>query len=73
MEELEIQRNFMERMVQTYDRVHNKTYWNEIYPYIEELANGRCIDIGCGPGLLLKDLDERFHSEKLIGIDLSPV
>lgn len=72
-DELEIQRNFMQRMVQTYDKVHNKMYWNEIQPYISELAKGRCIDIGCGPGLLLRELDNKFQSEKLIGIDLSPV
>ena len=70
-DEQEIQRNFMQRMVETYDKVHNKMYWNEIQPYVNELAKGRCIDIGCGPGLLLRDLDNKYKSEKLIGIDPS--
>ena len=73
VDELQIQRNFMERMVQTYDRVHNKMYWDEIQPFILKLAKGRCIDIGCGPGLLLQEIDRKFKSEKLFGIDLSPV
>ncbi|OLS19009.1 MAG: Ubiquinone/menaquinone biosynthesis C-methyltransferase UbiE [Candidatus Heimdallarchaeota archaeon LC_2] len=73
MDELEIQKKIMERMIQTYDRVHNKMYWDEIHPFIEELAKGRCIDIGCGPGLLLQEVDQKYKSEKLFGIDLSPV
>jgi SAM-dependent methyltransferase len=63
----------MERMVQTYSNVHSHIYWKEIHPFIEQLAKGRCLDIGCGPGLLLKDLDQKYNSQKLIGIDLSPV
>ncbi len=73
LNELEIQRNFLNRMIQTYDNVHNKMYWDEIDPHINELAKGKCIDIGCGPGLLLRDLDEKYKSEKLFGIDLSRI
>jgi SAM-dependent methyltransferase len=73
VDENNIQTAFMERMVVTYSKVHNQRYWNEIEPYIKDLASGVCLDIGCGPGLLLQDLYLKFNSTKLIGIDLSSV
>ncbi len=63
----------MNKMVDTYSEVHNSRYWQEISPIIETRAKGVCLDIGCGPGLLLKDLKERYNPTKLIGIDVSEV
>ncbi len=64
---------FMHRMIESYPLTHTARYWDEITPFLENISINKCVDIGCGPGLLLRDLDERFHPQKLIGIDLSPV
>ena len=64
---------FVNRMVETYPQVHNERYWKEIDPFISYLAKGQCMDLGCGPGLLLLDLFKKYQSEKLIGLDLSPL
>lgn len=64
---------FVNRMVETYPQVHNERYWKEIDPFISNLAKGQCMDLGCGPGLLLLDLFTKYQSEKLVGLDLSPL
>jgi len=63
----------MNRMVTSYKSVHNETYWEEISPFINNTNNNRILDIGCGPGLLLQDMFNRFKFKHLIGLDLSPI
>ncbi|MHA2253311.1 MAG: class I SAM-dependent DNA methyltransferase [Candidatus Kariarchaeaceae archaeon] len=62
---------FMQKMFVSYPKVHNVRYWQEVSPFINEKSRNRCLDIGCGPGLLLRDLEEKFKPEMLYGIDLS--
>lgn len=69
----EEQIEFMNKMLDTYDHVHSETYWNEISPHIESGKGGRILDIGCGPGLLLRDLNSRLHPKKMFGLDLSQI
>lgn len=64
---------FMERMLNSYHNVHTARYWNEVSPHIAQNAQGRILDIGCGPGLLLKDMISKFHANYAIGIDLSEI
>jgi len=65
----------MLRMVDTFDRVHNVRYWNEITSTIDNsiLKNGKVMDLGCGPGLLLKHLVKTFSPAVVTGIDLSEI
>ncbi len=62
---------FVYRMIETYPKVHTEVYWNNVSPYLKNLSEATFLDIGCGPGLLLRDLYKRFNPAKLIGIDLS--
>ncbi len=47
--------------------------WTELYDTIENMEpkNGVVLDAGCGEGLLLSRLYQRFPSLKLIGLDIS--
>lgn len=69
----EEQVNFMNKMIETYKIVHNQLYWDEISPFIRSQASGRVLDIGCGPGLLLKDIFDKYNSEMIFAVDLSDV
>ena len=64
---------FMETMVNSYASVHNDDYWKIVSPYLEPRVSGRIMDIGCGPGLLLNDLYNKFKPEKMYALDLSDV
>lgn len=65
----------MQKMLESYSRVHNTIYWDKVTPFIQHLSSQplKIIDIGCGPGLLLRDLDNRFELKKLYALDLSEV
>ncbi|MHA2501742.1 MAG: class I SAM-dependent methyltransferase [Candidatus Kariarchaeaceae archaeon] len=67
--------DFMVRMVETYSRVHSPRYWNALEGNIDTdfVKGGIIADLGCGPGLLLRDLGRKFAPKKLVGVDLSPV
>lgn len=62
---------FVYRMIETYPKVHTDEYWNNVTPLIKGIENPVFLDIGCGPGLLLRDLYQRFSPKKVIGVDLS--
>ncbi len=62
---------FVYRMIDTFPRIHNAVYWKHVNEALKGLKNPIFLDIGCGPGLLLKSLDEKFNASKLVGIDIS--
>lgn len=64
---------FMESMMNSYSSVHNDDYWKIVSPFLEPGVRGRIMDIGCGPGLLLNDLYNKFKPEKMYALDLSDV
>ena len=66
---------FVERMVQTYHQVHTPRFWKEVNPLVSGriTENSTVMDIGCGPGLHLKEIDERYNPKKLVGVDLNPL
>ncbi len=64
---------FMESMVNSYASVHNEKYWEIVTPFIGRKAGGRILDIGCGPGLLLNDLNIKYRPEMMYGLDLSEI
>ena len=67
----------MHKMVNSYGMVHNSRYWSEIESSISKYGASKedvtIMDLGCGPGLLLRDLLHRYHPQRVIGVDLSEV
>lgn len=64
---------FMDRMMNTYGKVHNSKYWSEIDSIVPREGTKQILDIGCGPGLLLKESIDHYNVSNAVGIDLSPV
>jgi len=62
---------FVERMVESYSQVHNERFWREIQPFVESrvTTDSTVLDLGCGPGLHIKEINRRYNPRKLIGID----
>lgn len=69
----EEQHDFMLKMVDSYSRVHNDRYWSHLEPILKEIKLQRILEIGCGPGLLLEEIYQRFGGEKIFALDLSEV
>ncbi|CAG8536881.1 10678_t:CDS:2 [Ambispora leptoticha] len=53
-----------------------KEIWGGLFnsPVEEKLSNGaRVIDIGCGSGIWILDMAQRYPKSKFVGIDISPI
>jgi len=63
----------VQRMISSHDQRFDQLFWhhfsNHIGPHLGEEFTAA--DIGCGPGLLLRDLSERFPAAELHGIDVT--
>jgi SAM-dependent methyltransferase len=61
-------------MVQGYPERFGETFWTcftaQVAPHLP--ANAVAIDLGCGPGLFLRDLAERYPDMRLYGYDVTP-
>lgn len=66
--------DFMQRMVRTYPERFGEDFWAffaaQMAPYLPPQPT--IIDLGCGPGLLLRDLGERYPHASLYGYDITP-
>ena len=65
---------FVERMVERYPRRFNDQYWSVFKANVGRHlpAEPVIVDLGCGPGLYLRDLSERHQSSRLCGFDVTP-
>lgn len=63
------------RMVGRYDSRYDAEYWRffEAHVGCHLPARPTIVDLGCGPGLYLRDLSERHRDAILHGFDISPV
>lgn len=64
---------FFAKRINIYDNVHME-HWGEIYEHFSDFFNNglvKLLDIGCGTGLELKSIYERFPDVEVTGIDLS--
>jgi SAM-dependent methyltransferase len=65
---------FLQRMVQSYPERFEETFWtfftSQVATHLPPHAVG--IDLGCGPGLFLRDLGERYPQMRLYGYDVTP-
>ena len=65
---------FLERMVKTHPERYGAAYWAFFTAHVAPLLPPRpvMIDLGCGPGLFVRDFAERFPSATLYGYDVTP-
>ena len=65
---------FVERMVERYPRRFNDEYWTVFRANVGRHlpAEPTIADLGCGPGLFLRDLSERHPGSRLYGFDVTP-
>jgi SAM-dependent methyltransferase len=66
--------DFLQRMLATYEERFDKTFWEmftaQIAPFLPPQPT--MVDLGCGPGLFLRDLGERYPQSILYGYDITP-
>ena len=65
---------FMQRMARTYPERFDEAFWAFFIGYVAPHLPPRPIilDLGCGPGLFLRDLGERYLQATLYGYDVTP-
>jgi SAM-dependent methyltransferase len=64
----------LQRMVSSYPERFGEAYWALFAEHVAPCLppRGTMIDIGCGPGLFLRDLAARFPAATLHGYDVTP-
>src|SRR5262249_40759688 len=65
---------FVQRMASTYGERFGADFWAFFTDHVAPSLPPRpvMIDLGCGPGLLLRDLGERYPQATLYGYDVTP-
>jgi len=64
--------------LETFEDVSIRSYHQWMIPLVDDalekacLTEGKILDIGCGPGLLLKEFASRSRNLMAYGIDISP-
>jgi ubiquinone/menaquinone biosynthesis C-methylase UbiE len=65
---------FMQRMAGSYPERFDEAFWTfftgHVAPHLP--PHSVMLDLGCGPGLFLRDLGERFPQATLYGYDVTP-
>lgn len=64
----------LSRMVHSYAGRFNDAYWTFFDQHVRPrlTASPTLVDLGCGPGLFVQDLNRRVPGAKLFGFDLTP-
>jgi ubiquinone/menaquinone biosynthesis C-methylase UbiE len=65
---------FLQRMARTYPERFGEAFWTFFTAHITPHVPPRpvMLDLGCGPGLFLRDLGERYPQATLYGYDVTP-
>lgn len=65
---------FLQRMVATHPERFGSDFWAVFAAHVAPTLPPRpvVIDLGCGPGLFLRDVGERYPQASLYGYDLTP-
>jgi len=66
--------DLLQRMVSTHSVRFGDAYWAWFAAHVAPRlpASPVIIDLGCGPGLVLRDLGERYPAARLFGYDVTP-
>lgn len=64
----------VERMLRSHDDRFNDQFWDLFDKHVAGglTAGARIVDLGCGPGLLIRDLAERASDGEFFGFDITP-
>jgi ubiquinone/menaquinone biosynthesis C-methylase UbiE len=63
----------LQRMVATHPDRFGPAFWDFFSAHVKALPPGAvAIDLGCGPGLFLRDLGARYPTARLYGYDVTP-
>ena len=66
--------DLLQRMVKTHPERFGDAYWKFFDTHVAPHLPSRptMIDLGCGPGLFVRDLGQRYPSATLYGYDVTP-
>ena len=66
--------DLLQRMIKTHPERFGEAYWEffdaHVAPHLP--SHPTMIDLGCGPGLFLRDLGQRYPAATLYGYDVTP-
>src|ERR671923_3082283 len=63
----------LQRMIGTHPERYGAAFWDYFSTHVDAIPSGAtAIDLGCGPGLFLRDLGERHPTAILFGYDVTP-
>ena len=59
-------------LIERFSLVYNELFWKSISNHLQENIPFSLLDIGCGPGLFMKEISNRFPKAVLCGTDEKP-
>src|ERR687884_311399 len=64
----------LQRMVTSHPERYGEAFWEFFAAQIQPRLPARpvIVDLGCGPGLFLRDVSARAHPAALYGFDITP-
>jgi ubiquinone/menaquinone biosynthesis C-methylase UbiE len=67
--------DLLQRMIGSHETRHTATYWEAFDEHVRPRLSASPVlaDLGCGPGILLRDLSGRVPGATLHGYDITPV
>ena len=65
---------FLQRMVRTHAERYGESFWDFFTTHVAPRLPPRpaIVDLGCGPGLFVQALSERYPQATLYGYDVTP-
>jgi SAM-dependent methyltransferase len=65
-------KNRIKLLIERFSLLYNELFWKSISNHLEENIPFSLLDIGCGPGLFMKEISNRFPKAALCGVDEKP-
>ncbi|HEB31668.1 MAG TPA: class I SAM-dependent methyltransferase [Spirochaetes bacterium] len=59
-------------LIERFSQMYNELFWKSIANHLQENSPFNILDIGCGPGLFMKEISNRFPKAALCGVDEKP-
>jgi 2-polyprenyl-3-methyl-5-hydroxy-6-metoxy-1,4-benzoquinol methylase len=59
----------IKELIERFSIMYNEVFWDSISKHIRKYIPFSLLDIGCGPGLFLKEISERLPNTALSGVD----